>query len=212
MLQKALEALQSCVCQQDPDRDGCYRCLFAYQSQRELPVISSREAQEILRAILEKRSTVQSIHTLSEVSLESKLESELETKFLDALRTRAEETKGLSWEEKVQGGELRWILRIHERAWEIRAQVDLGAAQGVLPACRPDFLIRPANSDPSVRPIAIFCDGLAYHALPGKDQGRIADDIEKRKGILHSARFGVWSITWKDVEDFEQSPNKTTAL
>ncbi len=211
VLQKALAALQACVCQQDPNRDGCYRCLFAYQSQRELPLISSREAQETLRAILEKRDSLTSVHTLSEVSLESKLESELETKFLEALRARAESTKGLSWEEKVQGGELCWILRAGQQAWEIRAQVDLGPAEGVVPACRPDFMIRPANADPAIRPVAVFCDGLAYHACPGKDQGRIADDIQKRKGILHSGKYAVWSVSWKDVGDFEQSPNKTTA-
>jgi len=211
VLEKALAALQSCVCQQDPDRDGCYRCLFAYQSQRKLPFISSREAQEILRAILERRETLTSVRTLSDVSLESKLESELETKFLEALCERAEGTKGFRWEEKVQGGELCWILRMENRAWEIRAQVDLGLAQGVSPACRPDFVIRPANADPAIKPVAVFCDGLAYHACPGQEKGRIADDVMKRTGILASGRYMVWSVSWKDVGDFEESPNKSTA-
>jgi len=211
VLEKALSALQSCVYQQDPERDGCYRCLFAYQSQRELPDISSREAQAILRAILEKRDQLKTVRTLSEVTLESKLESELETKFLHALRDHAQETKGLEWEEKVQGGELCWILRTEGCAWEIRAQVDLGAAQGVSPACRPDFLIRPANADPAIRPIAVFCDGLAFHACPGREKSRIADDIQKRAGILASGKYAVWSVAWKDVVDLEESPNKSSA-
>lgn len=211
VLAKALDALQACRCQQDPNRDGCYRCLFAYQSQRELPLISSLEAQRILREILDKRDTLQSVRTLSDVSLESKLESELETKFLNALQERVEGTRGLMWEERIQGGELRWILRTPDRAWEIRPQVSLGAAEGVAPACRPDFLIRPAGAEPSIRPIAVFCDGLAYHACPDKDRGRIWDDIQKRQGVIASGKYGVWSIAWRDVKDFEVSPNRVSA-
>jgi len=210
VLDEALQALQACVCQRDPERDGCYRCLFAYQSQRDLPIISSREAQEILRSILASRETLKSVHTLSEVTLEWKLESELEVKFLQALQAHFERTEGLSWEEKVQGGEVRWILRTEGQAWEMQSQVDLGPAQGLAIACRPDFLIRPANADPAVRPVAVFCDGLAYHACPGKEQGRIGDDIQKRNGIIHSGKYLVWSIGWRDVEDFEASPKGTT--
>ena len=211
LLAQALGALQSCVCRQDQIRDGCYRCLFAYQSQRDLPSISSREAETTLRAILDKRDTLKSVPTLSEVSLESRLESELETKFLEALRKRVLATPGLGWEERIKGGEIRWILRTRSRAWEITAQENLGHAEGVAPACRPDFMIRPANADPDLRPVAVFCDGLAYHVRPHAKEGRIADDIRKRTGVLRSGRYAVWSITWKDVTDFEESPNATTA-
>ena len=166
----------------------------------------------MLRSILERRDQLASVRTLSDVSLESRLESELETKFLEALRDRAQATRGYEWEEKVKGGELCWILRLEDRAWEIRAQVDLGSPQGVSPSCRPDFLIRPANADPAIKPIAVFCDGLAYHACPDQEKGRIADDIVKRTGILESGRYAVWSVSWKDVEDFEESPNRSTAL
>ena len=205
VLQKSLDAMEACICQQKPDRKGCYRCLYAYQSQRDLPVISSRKAQELLREILKRRASLKPVHTLSEVTLESKLESELETKFLDALRSKIESTKGLSWEEKIQGGEVRWVIRTKDQTWEVRAQVDLGPGQGVSETCRPDFIIGPANADPEVQPIAVFCDGLAFHAFPGEPKGRIWDDIVKRQSILDSGGYRVWSVTWKDVTDFEES-------
>lgn len=210
VLSEAFEALKSCTCQQHPDRDGCYRCLYAYQSQRELPMISSRLAQNLLRLILEKRESVKQVDTLSDVSLDQKLESELEVKFLNALQAYADKKKGWSWEERIKGGEKVWAIRGAERAWEIRAQVDLGYAQRVIPSCRPDFLIRPANADPAVQSVAVFCDGLAYHAMPGSEKGRIGDDVNKRRGVLASGDYRVWSVTWKDVDDFEKSVNQNS--
>ncbi len=203
VLEQALQALQSCICQTTPGRDGCYGCLYGYQSQRELPLISSRLAQEILRSILQRSEELREVRTLSEVSLDSKVESELEAKFLAALEERAKETRGLSWAEKVKGGEVRWILRTERQDWEIRTQVNLGAVDGVYPGCRPDFLFRPANADPAVKPVAVFCDGFAYHVCPGEERGRLADDIEKRQGVIESGNYLAWSVTWKDVGDFE---------
>ena len=50
----------------------------------------------------------------------------------------------------------------------------------------------------------IVCDGFAFHALPGRDRGRIGDDLLKRASLLDSGRFFVWSITWKDLDEFEK--------
>lgn len=209
VLEKALTALQTCSCQQQA-RDGCYRCLYAYQSQRELAVTSSREAQEMLRAILDKRDTLSTVHTLSEVTLETRLESELEAKFLAAIEAYSKTTAGFGWEEKVLGGEVRWIFTTPRQKWEILAQCELGSSQGVTPQSRPDFLMRPANGDPAIKPIAVFCDGLAFHVCPNDRKGRIWDDIQKRQGILNSGNYRVWTVTWKDVEDFESSVSKSS--
>ena len=208
VLEQALAALRACQCQRTSDHDGCYRCLYAYQNQRELELISSREAQAMLSEILDRRDKLVNVRTLSEVSLEAKLESELEVKFIEALRAHPTEASGFTWEEKVKGGEIRWLLGAQSQVWEIRAQVELGPAQGVTPMCRPDFVIQPASGDPTIRPVAVFCDGLAYHAKPGEPEGRIFDDIEKRVGILQSGNYQVWSVTWKDVEDFESGSGK----
>jgi DEAD/DEAH box helicase domain-containing protein len=207
VLEKALAALESCSCQKDAHRDGCYRCLYAYQSQQELSLISSREAQNTLREILGQREKLVEVTTLSDVSIESKLESELETKFLQALKNFSQSIRGFSWQETVHNGDVRWLLTTPQREWEIRAQVDLGSSEGVSPACRPDFIIAAANADPDIKPIAVFLDGLAYHACPDQEIGRIGDDIEKRSGILKSGKYNIWSVTWKDVEDFEAKPS-----
>jgi DEAD/DEAH box helicase domain-containing protein len=210
MLEKALAALRTCVCRLDATRDGCYRCVFAYTAQRDFPFISSRLAEEMLSEVLRRATELEwkSARTLSDVSMSTRLESELEARFLEAL-TRRLKRDGWIVREKVLGGEVRWEVRkdgdggATARAWEIRAQVDLGRTQGVDRACRPDFMISPLGKTPGM-PVAVFCDGLAYHACPTEARGRIHDDITKRTSILGSGQYRVWSVTWKDVEDVER--------
>ncbi len=50
--------------------------------------------------------------------------------------------------------------------------------------------------------VAVFCDGLAWHVRPDDAEGGIGDDIVKRRGLLRSGRYRVWSVTWDDVVDF----------
>ena len=38
---------------------------------------------------------------------------------------------------------------------------------------------------------------------PDKLTSRVGDDVEKRRAILESGRYLVWSVTWQDVEEFE---------
>ena len=220
VLKEALKALETCACQRDDAKDGCYRCLYAYQGQRDLKYTSSREAQLLLREILGRKGEIEDIDTLSEVSLDSLVESELEQKFLYALETFIEEQstgpkgpKGSYWKEIVQAGEKQWQFKLSEDGivWQIQAQVTLGVSDGVDLASNPDFVIRPANRDPDIRPVAVFCDGFAFHGLPDEEKGRIADDIAKRTAILGSGRYSVWSVTWKDVEDFDGGRGKVIA-
>lgn len=211
VLELALQALENCACQRrDPPADGCYQCLYAYQQQRHLDQLSNREAREMLREILVAWPSIESQHTLSDVSLDTRLESELERFFLRELRAHAERRKW-SWTEGVRGGEVFWTITVNGCAWEIHAQEDLGVRQGALIACRPDFLFKPANGDPSILPVAVFCDGFEYHACPEKLAGRIADDVQKRAGLLAAGNYLFWSVTWKDVLEFQGGDPRTTA-
>ncbi len=209
VLQLALQAITSCTCNQDQDhqqqRDGCYRCLFAYQRQQDLPLISRRRAREMLTAILEQRDQLTSRATLSDVELDSRVESELEARFLRVLREHAERRPGWSWMEVPQGGNKVAHLSTGAASWRIEPQVPVGPAEGVGIPCRPDFIItqRSAPVGAGLRPIALFCDGFRYHACPDSEQARIADDICKRQSLLESERFTVWSLTWKDLDAFE---------
>ena len=56
---------------------------------------------------------------------------------------------------------------------------------------QPDFLLR--CDGPHLRPLAIFTDGFEYHCYPNN---RLADDLQKRRAILDSSNYLVWSLTW----------------
>lgn len=200
VLDLALKALEACPCQRE-GKDGCYRCLFAYQSQRDLTVTSSAAARATLRTILEARGKAEDKETLSEVSMASVLDSELEEKFLRALLHRVRRVGSVR--QYLENGQKRWEITLAESAWAIAPQVDVGPAQGVGKASRPDFVLTPLRPGMDTRRVAVFCDGFAYHVQPERSRSRIGDDLEKRRALIESASFLVWSVTWKDVEDME---------
>ncbi len=205
VMELALEAMKLCRCAKIEGRDGCYRCVYAHQHQRELASISRRRAVALFDAILREQKHVKEVASLSGVNLDSLLESELERRFITALRMAAEKARW-RWSETAFGGRQGFKIVIDDSlAWEIRPQVDLGPSQGVARRCRPDFVFIPVGRE--TRRIAIFTDGFGFHAEPDKAQARIEDDIAKRTSILNasestppSEHHWVWSLTWTDVQ------------
>jgi DEAD/DEAH box helicase domain-containing protein len=59
---------------------------------------------------------------------------------------------------------------------------------------QPDFLLQ--CDDVHIKPLAIFTDGFEYHCSPNN---RLADDLHKRRAILESGNYLVWSLTWDDL-------------
>jgi DEAD/DEAH box helicase domain-containing protein len=211
VLKLAHTTLEQCSCQRrDPPANGCYQCLYAYQSQRHLKDLSSLEARGMLQEILQAWPRMEKRTTLSDASLASRLESELERFFLQELEAWAKAT-GKKWQEGVRSGKEFWTLTTGSRTWEIHPQVELGSRDGVLIQCRPDFVIKPADGHISILPIAVFCDGLEYHVRPNQESSRLADDVQKRSSVLHSSSYRVWSVTWKDVEEFRDRRTETKA-
>jgi DEAD/DEAH box helicase domain-containing protein len=94
-------------------------------------------------------------------------------------------------------------LTLGQQQWRVEPQVLLDAAHGVASPSRADFVFWPQHSSPvASRPIAVFTDGYAYHVQPNQAHGEVGDDLYKRRAIVASGRFWVWSITWEDVEEF----------
>lgn len=52
VLRYAWESLVHCSCNQDPQKDGCYKCLYQYSNAYQRENISRRVAEEILRRII----------------------------------------------------------------------------------------------------------------------------------------------------------------
>ena len=202
ILRLALDALRTCRCRNDPMRDGCYGCLFAYAVQRDIPKMSSQRATRLLTEILDNAESMRPTTTLSDVSLDSRLESELERRFLAALLDWAGKDGWMVTPTMTNGAEAHVLLK-DDRAWRVEAQVDVDSRHGVAIASRPDFMLTPLSGMEGARPLAVFCDGLAFHALPRESRGRVEDDVRKRRAIVESGNYWTMAVTWKDVEAFE---------
>ena len=86
VFRSARDALKSCECNRDPSKDGCYRCVFAYRRSREMAETSRDAAIEILDRILARAHALEEVPSLGSVRIAGPLESELEARFVEALR------------------------------------------------------------------------------------------------------------------------------
>lgn len=196
ILQKALDSIMACSCYTNGDKEGCYKCLFAYKQSRFIGEISSKVAVEMLNDILKDRNKLKEIKSINDIPVNTLFDSELERKFIEALSRSSKADRKIQVTQQMVKGKPGYLLKIGERSWEVEPQVNLGKDQNVDVSCKPDFVLWPIrNTESLIKPVAIFTDGYMYH----KDI--IASDMVKRMAILNSGKFYVWSLTWKDIED-----------
>jgi DEAD/DEAH box helicase domain-containing protein len=205
VLNKALTALETCACRhlsgsgENNDTDGCYRCVRSYNLQYDEGAIKRSLGVEILRELLTSAAARTTKRDLQEISVNALFESNLEKEFIDAIKDFAKEHEGTLSNVVVRGTRgYRLELPRADQAWEIQLQQTLGDREGVSHAVRPDFIFWPVSS--GIKPIAVFTDGKQFHASPGAGN-RLADDCKKRRAILNSGYFWVFSLTWHDIKD-----------
>ena len=200
VFEQALKVVRACGCQNE-GKDGCYACLFAYRNSFDQDKTSRKQGQRLLSAIAKHWPQLQATSTgLSAIRLNSNFESELERRFIEAIRryrpssdTGSDSGQAVTLRKDTFNGKTGYYLKTGESAWTIETQVTLGDQDGVALPCRADFLIRPASVRLDSKPIVIFTDGWEYH----KD--RIWNDFQQRLAILRSNQFWCWSLTWDDV-------------
>ena len=193
IFERALQKLEQCSCKEDPQKDGCYHCLYAYRQSQNIGNISRSTAIRILRSILSGKDNLTKIEKLASVPVNSLFDSELERRFVEALAQMGNENRKVDISKSLISGKEGYILKINDQTWEIEPQVLLDATQGVKVSCKPDFIISPVGKSDKL-PVAIFTDGFIYH----KD--KVADDTLKREAIRRSGRYRVWSLSWRDVQ------------
>ncbi len=205
LIEKAFSCLDNCSCNQDPSKDGCYQCIYAYRDRQKMPKISRDIAKKMFLDILENRQNLVKVDSLAEVNPNVLIESELEQKFIDTLKVA-----GQPWRVSPStiNGKNGYLLTIGTKdelsfAWKIEPQVLLNEKEGVSVQCKPDFVLWPVrlkqetnNVDTGhVKPIALFLDGYEFH------YDIVADDTRKRQSIVKSNKFAVWTLYWDDLAD-----------
>ena len=192
----ALAQLSACSCNADPEKDGCYRCVYQYRLGRAMALISRDRARSILDHLVVNLSQMERVASIADIYINPNFDSELEARFIESLR-RLSGQGGLPFVKLIQEivqGKSGFLLEVAEQRYWIEPQVNLGPKDGVTECSCPDFVLRPTQSRSGRRPIAVFCDGWAYH------EGSTRDDALKRSALVASGKFWVWSVTWEDVQ------------
>ncbi len=194
ILEDALTHLEQCTCEDVPDNDGCYRCLRAYRNSAHSTQISKHDAVEVLRPLIKLKETLKEISDFDAISPSSLYESELEKKFIEALRRSSKKELPIRLEKQILHGKPAFLLEVGGKRWYIEQQVDFGTEDGVAVPCRADFVFRPVHSQEANRPLVVFTDGFIWH------KERIAKDMEQRTALLYSKKYLTWSLCCDDIE------------
>jgi len=204
-LAEARAVLLNCPCK-DEGRRACHRCLHRYAEERHQDEVSRREALEIINSLLGPVDEngrpltddegqpidhwqVADVPTTEAIGLDKQVESDLEARFLTALRTWSTGQDDASLEESgTHSGNLRFA---GSTAWRLTAQRDEEFT-------RTDFTFEKTNGTP--QKVHVFLDGHRYHAT--RAHNRIAPDCRKRDELRAGGAL-VFQITWDDIELFE---------
>lgn len=196
VLKMARDALHACSCNQNPDKDGCYRCLYQYRLGRSMEMVSRRRAVEVLDELLGKLDQLEQVKSISDIYINPNFDSALEARFIESLKRLG--GKGGIPHAKLVGeiikGKSGYLLEVGGQGYWVEPQGKEVMSDDIVWWSNPDFVIWPAQSKSARRPIAVFCDGWAYHHAITRE------DARKRSALLASGKFWVWSVTHDDVK------------
>lgn len=229
LIREAYKAIKECSCQHQ-GMDGCYRCIFSYSNQYLREELSRARAEKFFEKLVVNAEAWEILHHgLNALSGTGKIEeSELEERFIRSLRNAAakKSSEGWQFDEFIEDGILSYKLSVFNENYKfsyiIRPQITLGAAQGVRYLTVADFFIScsgilkdgvPVDDSEmleSVKGIAIYLDGYTYHA--SKENQRFFADIRRRIAVAESSDNTTWTLTWDDLELFDQENKDPLSL
>ncbi|WP_422396020.1 DEAD/DEAH box helicase [Raineyella fluvialis] len=195
LLYQAWRKVAECPCR-DEERLACHRCLLPLAAGRDIDRVSRQAAERHLGAILTAgRLDEPEPDLVWDVTVErppaDPSMSPLELRFAELFRALLEDLNATVQDVPgTWGNTIR--ANVRPRRWTLEPQVPVLNS-------KPDFVLR--SDDTNVPPVAIFTDGLAYHASVAVN--RLADDAGKRSALAE-AGYLVLSVTAADVSTEEK--------
>jgi replicative superfamily II helicase len=191
VLTEARTALTQCPCAGE-GRRACHRCLHRYTPESKQDIVDRREALDVIEQLLESWQ-IQYIADTHAIGLDAQVESDLEARFLAALRAWAVRTEGAVLDEEARRSAQ---LRIAppgrtSTTWHVSAQYNAGKT-------RPDFTFQ--RLDGPAQTVHVYLDGLRWHASP--ESNRLAHDASTRTRLRAEGHL-VFQLTWDDLDLFE---------
>ena len=132
VLRLALEALNNCSCNQDPEKDGCYRCLYQYRLGRMMELVSRDRAKQVLGELVASLDHLEKVPTISDIYINPNLDSVLERTFLESLQklNKVGSMPTVRLVQDVVNGKSGYLLEVESQRYWIEPQVDLGPDRG----------------------------------------------------------------------------------
>lgn len=204
VLTLALSHLEDCPCGIE-DRQPCHRCLLPYVRSSDHELVSKDTALELLRTILAGWHP-EKINTLADIQIHALADSELERRFIETLRLKADKahdddaerdrfslvpragSRGVEFELKLKpplGEAVRWRMRDHVQ-------------ENAAVRSEPDYVLTADGG----HKVALFLDGYAFHA--SAENNEIALDAAKRTALRDQGTW-VWQMTWEDVKAWAEA-------
>ncbi len=219
LLKFSYEAIKDCSCQNE-GKDGCYRCILSYGNQYHHEDLSRQKAEKLFEQIVQNSQAWEKLSaSLGSLTNNGRIEeSELEERFLRSLRLKGRNAEGGDWREFIENGVVNYELTLSEGdsklVYVIRPQVYLGAGQGVRLPTRADFVMTCCEAKIghkqfsgeellTIKETAIYLDGYQYHATTANMM--FENDVKRRAAINESGRLTTWTLTWRDLELFDNT-------
>ncbi|MEU8641853.1 DEAD/DEAH box helicase [Streptomyces sp. NPDC048674] len=201
-LAKAYEMLKECPCAEE-QRRACHRCLHRYTPEPFQDIVSRQAALTMLESLLFKQDGSDGwewseVDHTGLVGLDAQVESDLEARFLAALRDWVKVTDDASLDEDGHAsGHLRFTDGPGVVHWRLTAQQQLRGTVTDFTFTRIDG---PAQS------VKVYLEGFRFHA--SREHNQIATDAAKRT-LLRAEGETVFQITWADIDLFEKRSTRT---
>ncbi|MFV0236842.1 DUF1998 domain-containing protein [Empedobacter falsenii] len=213
LIQNSYDAIKSCSCQLE-GHDGCYKCIYSYSNQYNRSDLSRERAEKWFHKIYSiSADWVKNENGLTSLTTSGKIEeSELEERFIQLLQIYSDKNEGFELNSHKIDGTINYQLSIEKddvkaNYW-IRPQINLGPKDGIEYSTRTDFLIectsfnyRGIDYENQVPNVAIYLDGYQYHA--SEEHNIFEKDLKIRQAIAKHPDFIIWSLTWSDLDLFE---------
>ncbi|WP_373313153.1 DUF1998 domain-containing protein [Streptomyces capillispiralis] len=198
VLEGARRLLVECPCNEEGG-PACHRCLYLYADEQYIERVSRQAALEILDELLGTDTDAwdtKKVGNTDQIGLDGQVESDLEARFLKALRGWAGQRGDAVLEES---GDNSAYLRLDEigtvHGWRLTAQRNEGYT-------RTDFTFE--RVDGPKQKITVYLDGHRFHA--SRRNNRLASDADKRNRLRAEGRI-VFQLTWHDLDAFERQTN-----
>ena len=196
-LRLSRKIMTNCECQNSPDMDGCYNCLYAYKNSYGMENTSRTMALIMLNDILDENVELEPLDHLGKINKNVWADSELESRFPEALQALNQSPllggAKIRTTKDIVNGKVGFKLEVGDLIYSVEPHARLNKENNVAYPCEPDFLISlDRESDEHVK-VAIFLDGYRYH------KAIVHEDLMKRQGISLGGNMLTWSLTWHDV-------------